>query len=225
MRQVLLNLLRESNHLSVEEIILHMIIATIIGGVIYISYSYTHSGTIYSRKFAVSLILLTILTATVMTVIANNVALSLGMVGALSIVRFRTAIKDSRDTIYIFWAIVAGICCGAGEYLIGAMGTATLFMVLIFMGRVKNDSRVLLIIRGTRDCEMQAESIVFQYYKAKAILKVKNTSPETVEFIYEISRKIADKALKNEKSLTDLMYELNGIEYVNLVTQSDDIHM
>ena len=72
----------------------------------------SHRGTIYSKKFNVSLVVLTVLTSMVMTVIGNNVALSLGMVGALSIVRFRTAIKDSRDTVYIFWTIIVGICCG-----------------------------------------------------------------------------------------------------------------
>ena len=65
--------------------------------------------------------LLTVITTTVMIVIGNNIALSLGMVGALSIVRFRTAIKDSRDTVYIFWAIVVGICCGAGDYVVAAV--------------------------------------------------------------------------------------------------------
>ena len=77
-------------------------------------YYVAHAGTVYSRKFNVSLVVLTVLTSTVMTVIGNNIALSLGMVGALSIVRFRTAIKDSRDTVYIFWCIVAGIACGVG---------------------------------------------------------------------------------------------------------------
>lgn len=72
------------------------------GFFIFLSYAISHRGTIYSRKFNASLVILAVLTGTVMTVIGNNIALSLGMVGALSIVRFRTAIKDSRDTVYIF---------------------------------------------------------------------------------------------------------------------------
>ena len=115
MREYLLNLLDQGKSLSVEEICVYIAMAAVLGLVIYLSYWITHAGTIYSRKFNVSLIMLTVLTCTVMLVIGNNVALSLGMVGALSIVRFRTAIKDSRDTIYIFWAIVVGICCGAGS--------------------------------------------------------------------------------------------------------------
>ena len=84
-------------------------------------YWLSHTGTIYSKKFNVSLVTLTILTATVMAIIGNNIALSLGMVGALSIVRFRTAIKDSRDTVYIFWTIVAGLGCGVGDYVTSEM--------------------------------------------------------------------------------------------------------
>ena len=95
MRDYLYSLLRDSGTLSTEDILLHILASAVISIAIYISYWYTHSGTFYSKKFNVSLMTLTVLTGTVMTVIGNNIALSLGMVGALSIVRFRTAIKDS----------------------------------------------------------------------------------------------------------------------------------
>lgn len=101
MKDLLRNSLEQSGNLSFQDMILHILVAALLSVVIYVSYAYTHSGTAYS-KFNVSLMTLTVLTATVMTVIGNNVALSLGMVGALSVVRFRTAIKDSRDTVYIF---------------------------------------------------------------------------------------------------------------------------
>ncbi len=114
MKDLLRNSLEQSGNLSFQDMILHILVAALLSVVIYVSYAYTHSGTAYSKKFNVSLMTLTVLTATVMTVIGNNVALSLGMVGALSVVRFRTAIKDSRDTVYIFWTIVVGICCGSG---------------------------------------------------------------------------------------------------------------
>lgn len=108
MKDLLRNSLEQSGNLSFQDMILHILVAALLSVVIYVSYAYTHSGTAYSKKFNVSLMTLTVLTATVMTVIGNNVALSLGMVGALSVVRFRTAIKDSRDTVYIFWTIVVG---------------------------------------------------------------------------------------------------------------------
>ena len=138
MREMLLGIVEQGGGLSVEEIVLHIAVAALLSLAIFLSYRYTHAGTAYSRKFNVSLVTLTILTAMVMTVIGNNIALSLGMVGALSIVRFRTAIKDSRDTTYIFWAIIVGICCGVGDYLVAGIGSAVVFFVLLLMGRVRN---------------------------------------------------------------------------------------
>ena len=171
---------------------------------------------------------MTVITTTVMVVIGNNIALSLGMVGALSIVRFRTAIKDSRDTIYIFWTIVVGICCGAGDFWVAGVGSAFTFLVLLLFGRVKNDDRLLLIIRSARVNEEKIEALVFQYYSRKANLRVKNTTETAVEFIYELSRRTADRAAKASKggvrkSITDALYEIGSIEYCNIVTQNDEI--
>lgn len=102
MRQQILNLFTTPRDMSWEDILLNIVLAAVLGFFIFLSYAISHRGTIYSRKFNASLVILAVLTGTVMTVIGNNIALSLGMVGALSIVRFRTAIKDSRDTVYIF---------------------------------------------------------------------------------------------------------------------------
>ena len=100
--QILDLLITNTVALTLEDILLNFLISGIIAIVIYISYSLSHAGPVYSAKFNVSLVMLTLVTTLVMNVIGNNVALSLGMVGALSIVRFRTAIKDPRDTAYIF---------------------------------------------------------------------------------------------------------------------------
>ena len=224
MKKYLYDILEQSGSLSLQDIFLHILVATLIGIVIYISYWYTHSGTTYSKKFNVSLITLTILTSTVMTVIGNNVALSLGMVGALSIVRFRTAIKDSRDTTYIFWTIIVGICCGVGDYIVASIGTAVVFIVLLFLGRVRNDNRILLIVRGSMGREREIESVVFEYFKAKALLRVKNTTAESVEMIFEMTRETYQLSYKEFKSITEKLYSLGNIEYVNIVTQSDEIN-
>lgn len=213
----------ETGSLNTEQIILNILVAVILGGVIYLSYYFTHAGGVYSNKFNVSLITLTTLTATVMTVIGNNIALSLGMVGALSIVRFRTAIKDSRDTTYIFWTIIVGICCGVGDYVVACVGSGVVFLVLLVLGRVKNDNRILLIIRGARNMERRIEAIVFDYFEAKAMLRVKNTSRESIELIYEMPRKTYLISNKKEKSIAEMLYELESIEYVNIVTQNDEI--
>ena len=189
MKENLFSLLEKGSQLTVEEMTIHIVMSLILGFVIFISYKLTHTGTIYSKKFNTSLVILATLTGMVMTVIGNNVALSLGMVGALSIVRFRTAIKDSRDTVYIFWAIIVGICCGVGEYAIAAIGSIAVFIITFVLGRIKNDERILIIIRAGKVLERNVEAIVFKYFDRKAILKVKNTTQDSVEFIYELSNK------------------------------------
>lgn len=167
---------------------------------------------------------LTVITTAVMIVIGNNIALSLGMVGALSIVRFRTAIKDSRDTIYIFWTIVTGICCGAGDFLISGVGCTFTFLILLIFGRIKNDNRMLFIIRTARVNEQRIEALMFQYFTRKANLRVKNTTENSVEFIYEISKRVLDRSGKGkEKSIIDAIYEIGNIEYCNIVMQNDEI--
>jgi len=171
----------------------------------------------------VSLVALTVLTTVVMTAIGNNVALSLGMVGALSIVRFRTAIKDSRDTIYIFWAIVAGLSCGVGDYITAGLGSAGVFLILLILGRIKNENRMMLIIRGARNTDERIMSAVTTYFNGRLDLRVKNTTPDTVELIYEIPRKIYDKCSQNTESIEERIYKIEHVQYVNIVAQNDDI--
>lgn len=228
MRKALLELFENTGDLEFEAILLRMVVATVIAFFIFLSYKISHEGTIYSKKFNVSLMVLTVITTAVMIVIGNNIALSLGMVGALSIVRFRTAIKDSRDTVYIFWTIVAGICCGAGDFLVAAVGSAFAFFVLLLFGRIKNDNRVLLIIRASRTNEERIEALIFQYYAHKANMRVKNTTETSVEFIYELSNRLVGQGKnrpsgKNGKTITHALYEIGGIEYCNLVQQNDEI--
>ena len=189
----------------------------------------SHKGTIYSKKFGVTLIVLTVMTGTVMTVIGNNIALSLGMVGALSIVRFRTAIKDSRDTVYIFWTIIVGICCGVGDYLVAAVGSSAIFLIFLIMGAIRSDNRMLLSIRAKRSRCENIESQVFRYFGSGAVLRVKNTTEkntteENAEYIYELSRKILENVQKQHPALTDDFYNLGQIESVNIVAQSDEIY-
>lgn len=222
MRETLIDLFQRTNDLNISDIVTQIIISALLGLVIFVSYHISHIGAVYSKKFNVSLIALAVLTSTVMTVIGNNLALSLGMVGALSIVRFRTAIKDSRDTIYIFWSIVIGICCGTGDYVVAGIGSCVVFVIFLVLGQIQNDNRLLLVIKGNRENELQIESAVFQYYSGKAKMCVKNTTEKNIELIYEINRNLSKKLLKS-RSITEVIYEIGNIEYVNLITQNDNI--
>lgn len=223
MKKLILDAIEASGDLSAEAIILRLCAAAVIACFIFLSYRLSHDGSIYSRKFNISLVVLTLVTTTVMIVIGNHIALSLGMVGALSIVRFRTAVKDSRDAVYIFWCITVGICCGAGDYVVASCGSALIFLVLLLFGRIKNDNRMLLIIRTARVNEEKIEALVFQYFKGKAQMRVKNTTETSVEFIYELTKRVLDQTRLNDKSITSEIYEIGNIEYCNIVMQNDEI--
>ena len=223
MREKIYSLFTNPSDMTWQQILMNISAAAVLGMFIFISYLISHRGTIYSKKFNASLVILTVLTGTVMTVIGNNIALSLGMVGALSIVRFRTAIKDSRDTVYIFWAIIIGICCGVGDYLVASIGSVITFFVIFILGCIKSDNRILLIVRADRAKQPMIKSQVYKLFSGKAILRVENTTQDTVELIYELTQKMVRKAEKGEVNITDSIYKLENIEYVNLVMQNDEI--
>lgn len=225
MKEQIYQLFETSNvGVSAEDILLRVAVSVVLGLVIFLSYWLSHAGTIYSQKFNINLITLTVLTATVMTVIGNNIALSLGMVGALSIVRFRTAIKDARDTTYIFWAIICGICCGVGQFMAAGIGSAAVFVVLLILCRVRNDVRTLLVIRASRAQELAIEGLVFEYFRGRAVERVKNTTDESIELMYELSRGVLLKSQRRaDNPITTDLYALGGIEYVNIVAQNDEI--
>ena len=159
----------------------------------------------------------------VMTVIGNNVALSLGMVGALSIIRFRTAVKDPRDTAYIFWCIAVGIACGVSYYTLALIGTAVIFLTMLVMGTIKSNNRYLLIIRGTEAGADEAESRVMLSSKGKAILRVKNLKSGTCELIFELTSNLLNKMKKNHVKIEKELAALNGIESVDLVCQNEEM--
>ena len=223
MREKIYSLFTNPSDMTWQQILMNISAAAVLGMFVFVSYLISHRGTIYSKKFNASLVILTVLTGTVMTVIGNNIALSLGMVGALSIVRFRTAIKDSRDTVYIFWAIIIGICCGVGDYLVASIGSAVTFAVIFILGCIKSDNRILLIVRADRAKQPMIKSQVYKLFSGKAILRVENTTQDTVELIYELTQKMVKKAEKVEINITDSIYKLENIEYVNLVMQNDEI--
>ncbi len=223
MKDKLFNLFQTTGELSIESIIFNILMSAVLGALIFVSYMITHKGTIYSKKFNASLVVMTVLTGTVMTVIGNNIALSLGMVGALSIVRFRTAIKDSRDTLYIFWTVIVGICCGVGDYLVAAIGSGITFLVLLILGLVKSDNRMLVIIRASRSRQSAIQAHMFSVFKRKAVLRVRNTDEEIIEFIYEVTANQLRKVEESKGSITDALYNLGGVEYVNIVMQNDEV--
>ncbi len=213
-----------TNHagsLSVQEIIVNFLAALGVGFIIFLSYRFSHSCAIYSARFNVSLWMLTVVTTMVMCVIGNNIALSLGMVGALSIVRFRTAVKDARDTAYIFWCVAAGVCCGISDFMIAVLGSTIIFILMLIIGNVRPNNRFLLVIHCKTSAGSQIEQRLDDIFSGKARLCAKNATRESIEFIFELSEQLMKK--KNSKTLTEQLFDISDVYDVNLVAQNDEI--
>lgn len=211
------------SELSAERICINFAAALILGVVIYISYRFSHSGAVYSARFNVSLLMLTLITTLIMCVIGNNIALSLGMVGALSIIRFRTAIKDPRDASYIFWCIAVGISCGVSYYFLASVGTGLIFLVLLAMGNIKSNDRYLLIIHGTAQTSAAIEESILRKCEGKALLRVKNQGREEVEFIYELSRKMLEQIKSCGTDISETLFGIEGVSHVDIICQNEEM--
>ena len=130
---------------------LYVLLSLLVGLALYWLYKKTYAGVVYSRSFAISLIGMTVLTCTILVTIQSNLVLSLGMVGALSIVRYRTAIKDPMDLLYLFWAVASGIAVGAGMFYIALLALVVMTALLLALKRVKGprDEMYVLLVHYT----------------------------------------------------------------------------
>ncbi|MBR5228344.1 MAG: DUF4956 domain-containing protein [Firmicutes bacterium] len=159
----------------------------VLGLFIFVIYKKTFNGVLYSSGFGLSLVALSMITSMVILTISSNVVLSLGMVGALSIVRFRTAIKDPMDIVYLFWAIAAGIVCGAGLVPLALFGSLFIGVIIVlFANRKTKDNPYLLIVDCENDtAENKAVDVVAKAGK-KYVLKTKTISAKGIEMTLEI---------------------------------------
>ena len=142
-----------SGPLNLKDSLLAVLAALVAGIIIFFVYKSTFRGVVYSATFNMSLVLMTVLTTAIVVTISNDMMLSLGMVGALSIVRFRSAVKDPVDIMYLFWAITVGIIIGARQYVFAAIVTAAVALICFLMRIFKGNNQVyILVVR----CDPQA---------------------------------------------------------------------
>ena len=179
------NFLDSVQSFSLLDTALALVVALALGLFIFLIYKKTFQGVLYSSTFGVSLVGLTLVTTLVILAVTSNVVLSLGMVGALSIVRFRTAIKDPLDIVYLFWALAAGIVTGAGQFPMAIVGSAVIGVVLLlFVNRRVNDHPYLLVVTCADD---RAESEAFAALGSqKRVVKSKTVSADGIEVTAEL---------------------------------------
>lgn len=209
------SILEKTSSFSIVDSLIGLLVAFLVGLFIYFVYKKTFSGVIYSHTFNISLIIMSMATALIIMGISSNVLLSLGMVGALSIVRFRTPIKDPMDIVYIFWAIVSGILCGAGFIPLVVIGSILIGAVLIiFINKIKIENPYLFIVKYSDiNVENSIEHVVSESSK-KYSVKSKSVMPgNDYEVTYEIRVKEEDLGFINSISDMDAVKSAVMLSY------------
>ena len=171
---------------SLLTVVVTMALALVLGCAIAWVYRRNYRGVMFSGNFALTLIMMTLITAPVVLCIRNSIALSMGMVGALSIVRFRTAVKDPLDTAYMFWALTTGILLGAGQFLLTvvAMVLIAIMMTVLVNIQSRGVNSYLLVIRAGAEAERPVAQLVSGIRVQK--LKSKTVNGSSVEMTYEV---------------------------------------
>ena len=202
--------------ITVDKILLSLIVTFVIGVFIVYIYKKTYSGVVYSKSFSLCIILLGMVTAMVIRTISSNLALSLGMVGALSIVRFRTAIKEPTDTVFMFWSITAGIMAGAGLYIvaiIASLGIGILYFLGYMLG-FKAKHQYLFIVKYDTNIDKEILRELNKLPKTK--LKSKSISKNTVELTFELELK------DNETDILNNFKKIKGVTSVSVISYQND---
>lgn len=206
--------------ISITDMVLSLVVAFALAIFIIYIYKKTYTGVVYSKSFALSIIMLAMVTALIIRTINANLALSLGMVGALSIVRFRTAVKEPVDTAFMFWGISAGIMAGAGIYLVAAIGSlllGVLFLTLYLTG-FKTTSRYLLVLKFEKGAYDEIQRICQKLPKRK--IKSNSVFKDKMELTLEIDIKEKDDEYK--KRIVDEFSRVDGIINASLISYQND---
>ena len=202
---------------SVLDVTLAMVLSLCLGLFIFFVYKKTFAGVMYSASFGISLMAMTLITTLIILAVTSNVILSLGMVGALSIVRFRTAVKEPLDIAFLFWSISAGIVTGAGLIPLAIIGSIFIGLVLlVFVNKKSTDTPYLIVVNCEND---KSEDDVLSLVKSKTkknLIKAKTVSKNGIELTIEV------RLLDMNTSLVNELLSINGVENVVLVSYNGE---
>ena len=200
--------------LTIYRVLLSILVTFLVTLFIFYIYKKTFKGVLYTRNFNVGLVLTGMIVALITLPISSNIALSLGMVGALSIVRFRTAIKDPADIVFTFWAIAVGIICGAGLYMIAIVGSPIIGLFLFVMSRVnlRSNDPYLLVLHYSTDAEDAVQEAL-----PENKLRSRTVTSAGVELMLEVRMKTKDA------SKVDELLRIKGVSDAALVSYNADV--
>lgn len=204
-----------TSNISIPTICVTLIYAFLLSLFVFFIYKLTTKGVIYSKKFNISMSLMSIVTAAIVLSMQANITVSLGMVGALSIVRFRTAIKEPRDLLFLFWSISNGIIIGAGIYSIAIILAIVLGIAMIFYDIIPEKKTPYLLVIYFKKVKTRDIEIILKSYKIKYRLKSENLSSKESSYIYELK-------VKKDKDFINELLKIKGVNEVNLLSQDGE---
>lgn len=194
-----------------------LLAAVLLGVFIYLVYKTFYSGVIYSRSFAVTLVGMCVLTCMVTLAISTNVVISLGMVGALSIVRFRTAIKDPMDLLYLFWAITVGITTGATMYGLALISSIVMVIMIVAFYYYQEKGQIYIVVVHY-EAPAREEDVLRAFYNQKFRLKSQTMRKDQTELAAEVFVRNGDT------SFAERMRDLEGVRDVTLIQYNGEYH-
>lgn len=209
---------------TVLDVFTNMLVALACGVIIALVYRFIYKGPSYSVTYVNSMVLLALVTSLIMLVIGNNLARAFGLVGAMSIIRFRTAIRDVQDIVFIFFSLAVGMASGVGLHIIALFGTVFISIVAVvlvtfnFGAPGKREFLLQIAFISTPENESKMESILKKYCKKIQLVNMKNLGDESVEIFYHVN-------FKNKEKSSEMLRALNGMEQilnVNLFFDQDD---
>ena len=202
---------------SAVDTVIGMIFALVIGLFIFVVYKKTFNGVMYSTGFAMTLVGLSLVTTLVIMAVTSNVVLSLGMVGALSIVRFRAAIKEPMEIVYLFWAIAVGIVIGAGMIPLAVIGSVLIGVILIlFANRRLHDNPYILIFNCVNEKAEETAAHVTKKAVERFVVKSKTVNQAGIEVTAEVRMK------DESTSFVNRLNDIGGVDEVTLVSYNGE---
>ena len=206
-----------SANLTVKSILVCMLVTILISVYIFMVYRLLNRNSFYNKNFNMSLPAIAILTAAIILTIQSNIVISLGMVGALSIVRFRTAIKDPMDLVFLFWAISIGIICGAGFAVIAVIASAVLTFGLLLADHlpIAKSPQILLVNSSTFENEEQIMEMVKKYCSLHKV-KARNLTQDHLDMAIEVR-------VKEEGSLVKALMGMENVMSASLIAHDGEV--
>ncbi len=212
--------------MSPMDAIINLSFALLCGVIVAFTYRATYRGVNYSSNNVIAMIMLAMITALIIVVIGSNLARAFGLVGAMSIVRFRTAVKDTQDIIFIFFALATGLACGSGLYLVALTGTLFIAIVSWLAVQIQNENpkkREYLLQVYVHAKEQNLEHLqreIMSYTRSSKLINIKSIGEEKKE-LQELTFYITFKRRKKETAIIDALRKLTFVERVNLYFDED----